>query len=139
MKLESQITNNHSSIIDNQLKRPSTTVEIALQIHSILTNKPNLRNDKMDINAFETMSYVNLGAWRVGKTKPIQTQFKANLSQFKPIKPKTNPKQSQFVERGKNKSFCVVKEPYDRFNNATRGFYHPEGCRLMEMLKKVDN
>ena len=32
MKLESQITNNHSSLIDNQSKRPSTTVEKALQI-----------------------------------------------------------------------------------------------------------
>jgi len=40
-KLESQITNNQSSLIDNQSKRPSTTVEIALQIHSILTNKAN--------------------------------------------------------------------------------------------------
>jgi len=41
MKLESQITNNHSSLIDNQSKRPSTTVEIALQISPFMQNKPN--------------------------------------------------------------------------------------------------
>jgi len=40
MKLEPQITNNQSSLIDNHLKR-STTVEIALQIRPFMQNKAN--------------------------------------------------------------------------------------------------
>jgi len=78
MKLESQITNNHSSIIDNQSKRPSTSVEIALQIHSILTNKPNVKYAKININAYITMSCVSLGHLVIQTNKPNLSQNKAN-------------------------------------------------------------
>jgi hypothetical protein len=43
-----------------------------------------------------------------------QTQFKPNQNQTKTIS-----------ERAKNERFCVVKEPYNDINHATRGFYHP--------------
>ena len=64
-----------------------------------MQNKPNFRNEKMNINTIAIMRYVNLDTWRQHKnkanSKPIQTQFKANLCQnkpnSKPIKPKTNP------------------------------------------------
>jgi len=61
---------------------PSTTVEIALQIHSILTNKPNFmrfspENDDLTKNK--------------PNSNPIQTQFKPN----------SNPIQSQFTGRPK--------------------------------------
>jgi len=72
MKLESQITNNQSSLIDNKSKRPSTTVEIALQIHSILTNKPNFPH-----------------------FSPENDDITKNKPNSNPIQTKTNPIQSQ--------------------------------------------
>ena len=67
-----------------------------------MQNKPNLRNDKMNITLDMTGNYMILSAGSGQKTKPIQTQFKANLSQnkpnSKPIKPKTNP----ICRKGKN-------------------------------------
>ncbi len=50
-----------------------------------MQNKPNFRNNKININAFVTMRYANLNTGSGQKTKPIQTQF--------------NPKQTQFFER----------------------------------------
>jgi len=100
MKLESQITNNHSSIIDNQSKKPSTTVEIALQIHSILTNKPKVKYAKINISTYFTRGYVHAGHLVIQTNKPKQTQFKPNSNpiqtQFNPIKANFNAKQSQF-------------------------------------------
>ncbi len=49
-----------------------------------MQNKANFRNGKMNINTFVTIRYGNLGALMGQKTKPIQTQFKANLTQNKP-------------------------------------------------------
>ena len=83
-----------------------STIITYFQTHSILTNKPNFRNDKMNINLDMTSNYKILSAGSGQKTKPIQTQlkpiqtqFKPNLTQnkpnSKPIKPKTNPIQTQ--------------------------------------------
>ena len=59
------------------------------QIHSILTNKANFRNDKMNITSFTTSIYKIFLRWRGQKTKPKQTQLKPIQTQF-------NPKQTQF-------------------------------------------
>ena len=60
-----------------------------------MQNKPNLGNDKMNINSFITSKYDNLFADSGQKTKPIQTQFNPKQSQFNPIskpnKPNSNP------------------------------------------------
>jgi len=65
-----------------------------------MQNKANFRNDKMNINSFVTNKYEILPAGSDQKTKPIQTQFKPNQSQFwakiKGVKAKTNPIQTQF-------------------------------------------
>ncbi|MBC8467907.1 MAG: hypothetical protein H8D56_00430 [Planctomycetes bacterium] len=61
-----------------------------------MQNKPNLRNDKMNINIDMTTNYKILSRWRGQKTKPIQSQFKPNQSQFKPILRPGKAKQSQF-------------------------------------------
>ena len=53
-----------------------------------MQNKPNLRNDKMNINLDMTINYKILSALRGQKTKPIQSQFNPKQSQF-------NPKQTQ--------------------------------------------
>ncbi|MBC8468221.1 MAG: hypothetical protein H8D56_02015 [Planctomycetes bacterium] len=49
-----------------------------------MQNKPNFENAKMNANLFTTKDYEENADFRHGKTKPIQTQFKANLSQNKP-------------------------------------------------------
>jgi hypothetical protein len=56
----------------------------------IMQNKPNFRNDKMNICPYLTMIYVkfrHLTGWKnkanSNPIKPKQTQFKPNLSQFK--------------------------------------------------------
>ena len=54
------------------------------QIHSIMQNKPNLRNDKMSANLLTIKDYEENDDSNHEKTKPIQSQFKPNLSQNKP-------------------------------------------------------
>jgi len=49
-----------------------------------MQNKPNLGNDKMNLTIDITSIYKNISAGSGQKTKPIQTQFKANLTQNKP-------------------------------------------------------
>ncbi|MBC8471063.1 MAG: hypothetical protein H8D56_16450 [Planctomycetes bacterium] len=73
----------------------------------IMQNKPNLRNDKMSANLFTTRDYEENDHSGHQKTKPIQTQFKANkaknkanLSQNKPNlsqnKPNSNPNKANY-------------------------------------------
>ena len=49
-----------------------------------MQNKPNLRDDKMNISLDMTTIYMNFPADSGQKTKPIQTQFNPIQSQFKP-------------------------------------------------------
>jgi len=63
----------------------STTVEIALQISSILTNKPKVKYAKINVSSYFARGYVHAGHL------VIQTN-KANSN---PIKAKTNPIQTQ--------------------------------------------
>ena len=51
-----------------------------------MQNKPILSDAQMNVSKFKTMNYKNLSRWRVPKTNPIkpnsnpiQTQFKPNL------------------------------------------------------------
>jgi len=60
-----------------------------------MQNKANLGNDKMNINLDMTSIYGILSRWRGAKTKPIQSQYKANLTQNKP---NSNPTCSELVE-----------------------------------------
>jgi len=53
-----------------------------------MQNKANFRNTIIDICSFITMRYGNLGVLMDQKTNPIQTQYKANLTQYKA---KSNP------------------------------------------------
>jgi len=43
-----------------------------------MQNKPNVKNAKMNINPFMTIKYEKMDIWWIGKTNPIQTQFKPN-------------------------------------------------------------
>ena len=79
MKLESKITNNQSSLIDNQLKRRSTPVENVRQITPFY--------------AKQTQFYLFFARKRRfhEKTNPIQTQFNPKQSQFKPKRTQFKP------------------------------------------------
>jgi len=112
MKLKSKITNNQSSLIDNQSKRPSTTVEIALQIHSILTNKPNfmrfspenddLTKNKPNSNQFVERAKLMQSVYLQRIMKIYANMGKKNKANSKPISMhitlKTKPKQTQFQD-----------------------------------------
>jgi hypothetical protein len=50
-----------------------------------MQNKANFQKVKLNVNKVLTKDYVQMDTWSIGKTKPIQTQYKAN----------TNPKQTQ--------------------------------------------
>jgi len=53
-----------------------------------MQNKANFQKVKLNVNEELTKDYEPLDTWSIGKTKPIQTQFKANSN---PNKAKTNP------------------------------------------------
>ncbi len=89
-----QKTNNHLSLIIwlgvlYDCRDTFTDVMSALQITLFMQNKANFRKVKLNVNKVLTRDYERLDTWWSGKTKPIQSQFKANQSQLKPI-------QSQF-------------------------------------------
>jgi len=61
-----------------------------------MQNKPNFRNDKMNITLDMTSNYKILSTGSGQKTKPIQTQFKANKAKNKPNLSQNKPNQTQF-------------------------------------------
>jgi len=72
-----------------------------------MENKANFQKVKLNVNKVLTRGYDQLDTWSIRKTKPIQSQFKANQSQFKanqsqlkPIKcqnkPNSNPIKANF-------------------------------------------
>ncbi len=62
----------------------STSVEIALQIHSILTNKPKVKYAKINVSSFITRKFVQVRLLVIQTNKPKQTQLKPKQTQFKP-------------------------------------------------------
>jgi len=67
----------------------STTVERALQIHPFLTNKANFQKNQMNVSYLLLREYELMDTWSGGKnkakTKPIQTQYKANTNPIYPV------------------------------------------------------
>ena len=53
-----------------------------------MQNKANLLDAQMNVNLVYTKDYENIANWKLGENKPNS----------KPIKPNTNPKQTQFAE-----------------------------------------
>ncbi len=78
----------------------STSVESSLQIKLFMQNKANFQKVKLSVNKVLTRDYEQLDTWSIRKTKPIQSQFKANSKPIKanskPIKANKMPKQTQF-------------------------------------------
>jgi len=82
MKLELQITNNQSSLIDNHLARHLfTRVENTLQISPFMPNKPNFWKVEIDASSVFTNDYKILWLYKSLKNKANQTQFKPNWSE----------------------------------------------------------
>ncbi len=69
-----------------------------------MQNKANFQKVKLNVNEVLTRDYVQMDTWSIRKTKPIQSQFKANSkpiqSQLKPIlcqnKANSNPNKPNF-------------------------------------------
>ena len=78
------------------------------QIHSILTNKPNFRNDKMNITLDMTTNYKILYRSPGQKNKANSKPIKAKTN---PIKANSNPIQTQskpICRKGKKKNFLPI-------------------------------
>ena len=77
-----------------------------------MQNKPNLRNDVMSVNLYNTEDYEENGHSGHQKTKPIQTQFKPNLSQNKPnltqFQSQTNPISNDINGLDNNLPNCYI-------------------------------
>jgi len=58
-----------------QPRKLNSTKEYVRIYKLFMQNKPNFRNDKMNISTFIAMRYVNLDTGSGQKTNPIQTQF----------------------------------------------------------------
>jgi hypothetical protein len=56
----------------------STDIESSLQINLFMQNKPNFRKSQVNVNKLLTRDYENWTLGGVGKTNPIQTQYKPN-------------------------------------------------------------
>jgi len=60
-----------------------------------MQNKPKVKYAQIILNSYMTIRYEISDTWLFRQTKPKQTQFKANLTQLKPIsmqnKPNSNP------------------------------------------------
>jgi hypothetical protein len=87
-----------------------------------MQNKANFQKVKLNVNKVLTRDYDRMDTWSIGKTKPIQSQFKANS---KPIKANIMPKQSQFKpnlscvasgEAGNKPNYCPPSVWRDRAN-----------------------
>jgi len=78
-------------LVTGNWKLDSTNVECSLQIHLFLTNKANFQKSQVNLNIVLTREYEQIDTWSIrknkAKTKPIQTQYKAN----------SKPKQTQFI------------------------------------------
>jgi len=79
-------------------KRPATpSARTIAQKNLFMQNKANLLNTQILVNCVLTMDYVNIRLRSRFKNKANQSQFKANLSQLKPISMPNKPKQTQPV------------------------------------------
>jgi len=77
--------------------------------HPFMQNKPNFRNDKMNINSFKISKYEILHAGSGQKTKPIQTQFNPIQSQFNPIQSQFKANQTQSPDHGKKRTLRMFR------------------------------
>jgi hypothetical protein len=78
-----------------------------------MQNKPNFRNDKMNITLDMTILYEILSRSPGQKTNPIQTQFNPKQTQFKANKAKNKANSNPICRKAKNERFCVDMELYD--------------------------
>jgi hypothetical protein len=119
-------TNNHLSFISNHCALGIfTLVKNPLQIAPFMQNKANLLESQMNVNKVLTKDYENIANCKLGENK-------ANT---KPIKAKTNPKQSQYKPNLSRRSTCCKSAEAGRSRikpNFKRGLALPAGCRYSD-------
>jgi len=86
--------------------KPPILPKLSTNYELIITNKPNFRKDKMNLNSYSTKDYENKTLSRSGKnkanSKPIQTQNEPNFKGKKisrPANPATRRKDEQIISR----------------------------------------
>jgi len=83
-----------------------------------MQNKAKFQKVKLNVNRVLTKYYEQMDTWSIRKTKPIQSQFKANS---KPIKANIMPKQSQYKPKQSQFQRQIMMK--------TRPEYYLRGCR----------
>jgi len=83
----------------------------------IMQNKPNFRNDKMNITLGVTSEYVILSRLKGEKTKPIQTQFNPKQTQFNPISKPNKPNFDRSPKVSAFFLFCPAAMPSKRWRD----------------------
>ncbi|MGB2809888.1 MAG: hypothetical protein WBC22_19265 [Sedimentisphaerales bacterium] len=82
------------------IKDLRSTKDYVRKNNLFMQNKANFKKVKLNVNKVLTRNYVRMDTWSIRKTKPIQSQYKANSkpiqTQSKPIQSQTNPIQTQF-------------------------------------------
>jgi len=64
--------------IHNTLHEINSTNSYVRIYKQIMQNKPKVKYAKINVNSVIIMRYEKMDIWLLGKTKPKQTQFKAN-------------------------------------------------------------
>jgi hypothetical protein len=93
-----------------------------------MQNKPNFRDDRMNINIDMTRQYGILPRSKGQKTNPIQTQLKPKQTQFKPNKAKNKPNSNPIQTQTKpiQSQFYQSLSPRAAYLTRNRGpIYHP--------------
>ncbi|MGB2810097.1 MAG: hypothetical protein WBC22_20320 [Sedimentisphaerales bacterium] len=88
-----------SPSIRNPLYAIRSTKDYVRKNKLFMQNKANFRKSQMNVNNVLTKVYDKKDTWSIGKTKPIQSQFKPNTNpiqtQYKPNQSQNKPNQSQ--------------------------------------------
>jgi hypothetical protein len=92
-----------SPSIRHTLYEIRSTKDYVRKNNLFMQNKANFQKVKLNVNKVLTRDYEQMDTWSIRKTKPIQSQFKANQSQLKPIKcqnkPNSNPNKPNFKDK----------------------------------------
>ena len=116
-----------------QLRKRNSTKDYVRIYKPFMQNKPNFRNDKMNITLDITSIYEILSALRSQKTKPIQTQFNPIQTQFKANKAKYKPNQSQ------KERFCVGMEFKMIYCDLLADFTTLKGANILRLQSKENS
>jgi hypothetical protein len=107
MKLKSNKNNNQSSLIDNQLEMPSTSVEKPLQINLFLQNKANFPHFSPENRDF---------AEKQTQYKPNSNPIKANFGPISRVAEPNKPNSNPMAGKTKMNLSSLITSKYEKIN-----------------------